>query len=342
MRRRKLRSIIGGLLALTCAVSAWLVFHEGGLHKGHISKVIASNEEPFIEKPEAGQPDMAGPKSRQDPLIDIARERYNETIADIKTQISFIEELVAYLSKKYPDDWPERIAAFIQEVFPDYAEEILIRLNKLQAYNTWLADNNTWIMSMSRKERNRILWEKREEIFGSDAMDIWVSDLRNDRIHDAIDLISTSRDTVLEEKLDIYLDTIYEIYGDNTGRFLDERGFELVSAFLEIDAVQDDLRRMGPQERGQGIYDIREAIGIDEGAIKRLEALDVVRDKRWETGAQYMLAREEIVLICEGLEQKQRIDELRKQYFGSKAETIKAEEDSGFFRFARKRIYGMN
>lgn len=342
MHSWKRLSIAGILLLLTCAVSVLVFFHgrdSGGIRT--VGRIAADQQEPYQKIPASDGPGMAAAK-RHDPVIDIVKEEYKETISDIRTQISLIEELTAYFSKQYPDDWQNRITAFLHDAFPGRADEILDRLYKLQAYNTWLGDNSLEILGMPREERNRILWEKRREIFGSDAEDIWSSDLNNDRIQDAIDLISTSRNIALEEKLDFYLDAIEETYGDDADRFLGRRGYEVMSAFLEVGTVQEDLYAMEPEERRQNIQDIRRAMGLDDDAIKRLEDLDMVRDKRWETGARYMKDRQDIVLKHTGPEQEQMIDELRQEYFGSKADTIKAEEGSGFFRFTRKRIYGRN
>lgn len=336
------RISIAGVLLLVCLAAALIVYNSGKTTEGNpAGKISEDRQEPYRAALEPQVPDTAA-DNPQDPFIDVVRKAYGQTISDIRTQISLIEELIAYFSKQYGEDWQNRIASFLQEAFPEHAGEILERMDKLQAYNRWLEDNSSEILGMPRDERNRILWEKRNRIFGSEAQDIWSSELDNDRILDALDLIRASRDVSLEDKLGFYVHTIEEIYGEGTDRFLSSRGYEIMSAFLEADAVQEDLRAMESDQRRQSIRDIRKAMGFDDEVLQRLEDLDAVRDRRWETGALYMQARQDMIAHYTGDEQEQMIDQIREQYFGPKAATIKAEEESGFFRFARKRVYGRN
>jgi len=329
-----------GLTVLICAVLVLISIHERDTGKVYVDRGTAPAE-PFHEKPEEEAPYMKQ-YNEPDPVAYKAKEKYGENIDDIRTQIAFIEELIAYFSRKYPDDWLERVEAYIRDAFPEDADEILDRMEKLQSYNRWLSENNTEFMAMPFKDKSSILWEKRIEIFGSDAEVIWASDLKNERLHDVIDLIGSSPDMDLEEKLDLYIDTIQDTYGQDSGRFIQRRGFELMNAFLQTETVQDDLHDMYPEQRWMDINDIRRAMGIDDDAIKRLEDLDAGRDKIWEKGELYMRERKDIIDTFEGLEQEDMIDEIREEYFGKMAPTIKTEEKSGFFRFEEKRIYGVN
>jgi len=336
------RLSIAGVLLLVCLAAALIVYNSGKTTDGNpAGKISEDSQKPYRETLQPEVPDTAA-DILPDPFIDVVRKEYGQSISDIRTQISLIEELIAYFSRQYGDDWQARLREFVQEAFPDRAGEILERMDKLQAYNRWLEDNSLEILSMQREERNRILREKRNQIFGSEAEDIWSSELDTDRILDALDLIRASRDVSLEDKLGFYVHAIEEIYGEGTESFLSSRGYEIMSAFLEPDAVQEDLHAMDSEERRQGIRDIRRAMGFDDEVLQRLEDLDAARDRRWETGALYMKARQDMVTHYTGDEQEQMIDEIREQYFGPKAVTIKAEEESGFFRFARKRVYGRN
>ena len=61
-------------------------------------------------------------------------------------------------------------------------------------------------------------------------------------------------------------------------QLLDNRGTELMNGFLEVAAVQDDLRALAPDERQVALRAIRKGMGLDAAAIERWDALDAERD----------------------------------------------------------------
>jgi len=66
-----------------------------------------------------------------------------------------------------------------------------------------------------------------------------------------------------------------------------------------------------------------------------------VRDQRWDAGMQYMQQRAELEKKYKGAELEKQLDSLRMKYFGDEAETIKNEEESGYYRFSQPRKYGL-
>ncbi|MFP2933166.1 hypothetical protein ACLESO_50075 [Pyxidicoccus sp. 3LG] len=113
--------------------------------------------------------------------------------------------------------------------------------------------------------------------------------------------------------------------------------------FLRLEPVQARLAAMPVEERRAALAGIRRRMGFSEEMIARRAADDVYRDARWENGHAYMKARAELLLRREeGEAREAELRSLREQYFGHEAPTIAREEDAGFFRYRRRRVYGRN
>lgn len=54
-----------------------------------------------------------------------------------------------------------------------------------------------------------------------------------------------------------------------------------------------------------------------------------------------MQTREEIVANYEGEERQERLNAAREQIKGASPETIRREEEAGYFRFEQERTYGI-
>ncbi len=270
------------------------------------------------------------------------KERYGSKINNRGVQISFIENLIAYFKERYPDNWIDYLYAMIRAVFPDLADEIFETFENRHEYVKWFDVNSEDLNQLSRKERKEKLRTKREEIFGKEAVeDIWEAEIKNDRIYNSLEKINEVKNSALEGRLAMYHRAIDEVYKDESDKFIKNRNHQLMNSFLNLDAVQEDLNKMGPEDRKGSLKTIRKSMGMDVAALKRWENLDQKRDQRWENGSKYMQEREDIVNVYEGVRREQKIDEIREFYFGLEASSIKEEEESGFFRFNRKRRYGM-
>jgi hypothetical protein len=296
-----------------------------------------------------GEPDLAPRTERRpgaDPLtkdaeaIDYLREQFGATITNKRTQIKALEKLIAYLMKQYPDDWQQRLQGLLAQAFPDLANQLFAQYQNMTAYNEWLAANRTQLNEMTSAERRDAMREARFRYFGEDAAEIWEEAFRHEQIYDAMDAINQTPDATVDQALDTYVDSINQAYGDKAPLFLENRATELMTGFLGLDAVQDDLHAMTPEARARQLDTVRAKMGLDEAARQRWRELDGQRDSAWDAGERYMDERQKIVDSYDGDEETKRLTQLRDRLFGEEAGTIASEENAGFFRFGHRRIYG--
>lgn len=273
-------------------------------------------------------------------VVQYFRDTYGKTIHHKHTQVMLIEKLMSYLMKMYPDDWVVYLYAMLREIFPGMENEIFDTFEKLHKYNSWLKENQNDLAQLSSKDKRNALWEKRYEIFGQDADQVWEAEKRVEPIYTALDTIQES-DMPFNEKLSLYKDSIKEAYKNNTDQFVARKQQELMNSFLDVESVQKDLALMTPEERKENLKELRKAMGLDNEALKRWDELDQLRDQRWDAGMQYMQQRAELEKQYKGAELEKQLDSLRIKYFGDEAETIKNEEESGYFRFTQPRKYGL-
>lgn len=297
----------------------------------------AEADDSFLE--EFGQlPDLPPDDER---FLRHLRERFGATIHNKHTQIKAVEQVMAYLMKLHPDDWQSRIRDFLQALFPERAEELYARFEKLLLLNDWLAANRNDLNQMSRHERQQALWDKRYELFGADADEIWEVARKNERIADALDAIAAASDATVDQKLDSYLQAVNDAYGDTAGKLIENRATELMNTFLSVESVQQQLRGMQPEQRNEQLRSIRRGMGMDDEALVRWDALDQQRDRVWTEGEQYMQERAGILAATQDeQQQRQLLDALRRRRFGAEAEIIGNEEEGGFFRFDHPRRLG--
>lgn len=273
-------------------------------------------------------------------VVQYFRDTYGKTIHHKHTQVMLVEKLMSYLIKMYPDDWVVYLYAMLREIFPGMENEIFDTFEKLHKYNTWLEENNADLAQMSSKEKRDALWKKRYEIFEQDAEQVWEAEKRIEPIYNALDTINESN-MPFDQKLSLYKQSIQEAYKTNAENFVARKQQELMNTFLDVESVQKDLAAMTPQERKESLKEVRKAMGLDNAALQRWEELDQIRDQRWDAGMQYMQQRSELEEKYKGQELEKQLDSLRIKYFGNEAETIRAEEESGYYRFTQQRKYGL-
>lgn len=344
MKTRPLLAIVGAILLVLAAFLIWrygIGPLAGTLTGG--SDVVASAGTPGRGTESAGinqgaPADTVIPKAVMDKL----RSRFSRSMGDKRIQIAFLDELLKYLKYAYPNDWKLRIYDALKAVFPELADQLFKLYTRLDEYNTWVLENRSSMTGMSNEERHDVLWDKRREIFGPEADEIWASEIQRRKIKDALDTIANSKGIPLSEKISEYQGAIQEAYGSEADNYIKKSRQELMDDFLEVESVQADLHSMSPEERKESLREIRKSMQMDKAALSRWDKLDQVRDSRWEKGQQYMIARERIVKNENASNQAQKLDDLRRQSFGPEADTIRNEEESGFFRFTEKRVYGMN
>ncbi len=272
--------------------------------------------------------------------VSYLREQFGATITNKRTQIKALEKLIAYLMQQYPNDWQQRLEGLLAQAFPDLANQLYAQYQNMTADNEWLAANRSQLAEMTPEERRNALRDARFRYFGEDAAEIWEQTFRHEQIYDAMDAINQSPDATVDQKLDTYIDSINQAYGEQAPQFMEQRTTELMTGFLGLPSVQEDLHAMSPDARARQLDTVRAAMGLDDAALERWRELDAQRNAAWDNGERYMDERDRITEQFQGDEQARKLDDLRSRMFGPEADTIRTEEGSGFFRFGHRRVYG--
>lgn len=275
-----------------------------------------------------------------DQLVKELQKYYSKTISDKSTQASLIG-VRDFVISTFPENGKALFYSILKRAFPDYADEIMRTLDKLDQYNRWLEDNKIMHSKMDREE-------KRKELFGEDADKIWTGDMlatevRKAKMQDVMAVLNKSSDTTLNEKLDMYRRALNETYKGTPEEFFLGQNDILSKAFFSMDSVQDVLKQMSSEERQQEINYIRSQMGLDPQQVREMAEIDAKREQKWNIGLEYMQERNDLVENFKGQEQKDKLKELREKYFHDEANTIEREEENdNFFRFERPHIYGRN
>jgi hypothetical protein len=282
----------------------------------------------------------------KDNIVKELQKNYGDTISRVSTQAS-LYGVRNYIISMFPDDGEKTFSEIIKRAFPDFADAIMATLNKLDTYNEWLADNEAILAMMTESEKNAALWEKREALFGDAAKEIWsgellATDARKKTMQDTMAVLQESRDTTIEEKLDMFTTALHETYDNSPEEFILEYKDMSAKVFFSLDSVQDELKKLPADQRQFEMNKIRREMGFSQENIEKMEEYDAVREKRWEVGLQYMAERDAVVAESQGPEQEEKLKALREKHFQDEAQTIELEEKDDFFRFKRERVYGRN
>jgi hypothetical protein len=290
------------------------------------------------------------PLVKNDPFIEQMvgelKRYYGKTISEKSTQAGLIG-IRDFIMRNRPENRKAVFYTILMRAFPDYAHEIVKTLNKLDLYNQWLQDNKRMLSLMSATERNAALWAKRRELFGDDAEKIWSGDLlateaRKVKMQDTLAVLNKSDTTTIDEKIEVYQGALRDTYNGSPEEFFLKQNDLMAKIFFSIDSVQDQLKKMSPDQRQLEINRIRKKMGFSDQQIETMARRDADNTLRWETGLQYMKEREAVVQQYNGPEQEEKLKVLREQYFDDEAKTIELEEKDDFYRFKRPHIYGRN
>lgn len=165
---------------------------------------------------------------------------------------------------------------------------------------------------------------------------------REQVMRDRILALSGSDDTTIDYKLDRYLQALRETFeGTAQAHVLEDRSM-LTEAFLRMESVQRDLASLSPGARRQELARIRREMGFSEDQVAELAEMDDHREARWQRGLAYMEERRRILDTFDGEAREAELRALRERVFAHEAKTIALEEEQGFFRYERPRIYGRN
>lgn len=343
---RKLLLSVAGLLALLLAAIAYYRPQANVLDAPSQQAAIAQYEMPAtLPQPAPFKIGATGEASvgfneEDEAFLEQARQRFADKIHVQHARIKLIEQVIAYLKEKYPEDWQSRVAAYLSALFPDLAESLIAHFEGLMTYNGWLEANRGSLRSMSAADRRAALWAARYASFGDAALEIWAVEIRNQQIRDALGTLDAGDGTSVSDKLNVYVSAINEAWGQQAQDFMQSRQTELTGHFLSVEAVQQQLHEMDAASRNNALREIRQAMGMSPDALDRWSALDQKRDRQWDNGQSYMRERDRVTQQYDGEERDKQMQKLQKEHFGEDAETIRAEEASGFYRYSNQRRYG--
>jgi len=281
-----------------------------------------------------------------DKIVSQLRDLYGRTIADKSVQASILP-IRNFVMNLHPGNGRTYFHDILKRAFPEYADEIMQTLDKLDQYDLWLARNKERLQKMTARERLAAMEEKRKELFGRDAEKIWTEDVlaseaRKAKMQDVLALLDESRGLSMDQKLDAYRRSLHETYDGTAESFITKQGVILSKVFFSLDSVQQELNQMSPGERQEEINRIRAKMGFTEQQVETMAKRDADNAGRWAAGLKYMEKREAVVQQYEGQERETKLTELRSEYFGDEANTIALEEKDNFYRFKRPHIWGRN
>ncbi len=345
MTRKKI-FVFAALFIIAMAAVSVLFLESGPKEKDHENSSILSGISRIL-KSDSPAP---VPSSTNDPFADkIVSELqkfYGRTIADKSVQAGLLA-IRNFVMGHHPENGKAYFHNILKRAFPEYADEIMQTLEKIDQYNNWLMENGERFKKMNASARLAAMEEKRKELFGKDAEKIWsgellASDARKAKMQDALASLDEARGMSLDQKLDAYKRSLHENFDGTSEAFIMQQGVLLSKVFFSLNSVQEELNRLGPGERQEEINRLRAKMGFTERQIESMARRDADNASRWEAGLKYMEQREVVVQQYEGQERENRLSALRSEHFGDEANTVALEEKDNFYRFKRPHIWGRN
>ena len=274
-------------------------------------------------------------------LVERLQAEYGAGIEHPAVQMRMIEALMRYFQERDPDNWQQAVLEAVRAAFPELYDQLAALLRDRVDYQAWMDENRERLNAMERDARREELRQAREDRFGKQvAEELWASDIKNRALGDALAALDVQDGTSVSDKLTMYREGLAEVYGDGVDAYLERHRHQAMTRFFDLSSVQQELSAMDPQQRRRTMHALRQGMGLDEASLARWDELDRTRDQRWDSGARYMAERAALAATYSGEQLEQRVHELRVRYFGGEAETIRTEEQSGFFRFERERRWG--
>jgi len=270
---------------------------------------------------------------------------YGNSIEQLATQAKLYSEL-EHLLKRYPQQGYSLFEEAVGLAFPALRDAILSLISRLSLYHRWVEDNYRSLQDMTPLDREASLWQKRTELFGEDARQIWVSEetlvAQKQRIvKEEIQRLDQAFEITPEETAFQIKTLINETYGGEMAEQV--IGPDVMATTLfSLESVQHNLQALPQEEQQARINDLRKQMGFPDEAIEKLAKRDQKRAEDWQKGYDYMEARRELSRRYTDERLEQKLDALRQEHFGRTAETIEKEESSGFFRYERPRRLGLN
>lgn len=268
------------------------------------------------------------------------RQQFGARIQNPYWQLKMLESLMLMLKQKYPDTWEEKLREILLLAFPELAEALLKKLTALNEYGEWLNSLKGNMTFADQAERRRAMWDKRVALFGDEAYVIWEAQFKDEQFSDRLAVIEQSSQG-FAEKSQQYITSMKDVFGANA--LQGGHSTQKMGRFLELPSIQADLALMSTSQRREELQSFRKAIGLDEAALTRWDALDNERDQVRVAGDRYMQQRAQLEQQYQGEALTQKLTQMQDQLFGpTEAKYIRNEELSGYYRFTHAQKYGFN
>ena len=281
-------------------------------------------------------------------MIARIKQEFANTIHLVAVQVS-LKEFRDDLIRGYPQQGASMFEQILRAAFPELADQILAAIALMDSYDQWLLDAMLDLNQMDLLAQQNALWDKRYELFGDDAKTIWTEELsaeeeREHSVKSTVAMLDQAYDMPIDERLYLLQNAFNENYSQSMSELILDTTSVMTQVFFRFDSVQRELRELPDEERQLQIDEIRRKIGYSEEQIASMAEQDQKKEARWRNGYAYMEARQALEAEALPAEQfSQRLADLRTDHFGDEAYTIgKEEEELGFFRYERPRVYGWN
>lgn len=295
-----------------------------------------------LELPEVDAAGLSGFDEREAAIIRQLRDKYGPRIGPVPLRLEVLANLRDLLQKLYPEDWQRRLLRILAAAFPEVAQELLDLYARLLRYEDWLRDVLPQMTFESPAARQQAVWAKRVELFGDAAYEVWAYERREEKLRETLQALSAST-APLADKGRAYVQALRDTYGDAVIGPDAPRRTQNMVRFLELEGVQKDLKALAPAERRAALREFRAAMGLDEAALTRWDALDVERDTVRSAGETYMAQRAKLEALPPGPERDAQLHALQDRLFGpAEATFIRNEEASGYYRFKTPQTLGVN
>lgn len=328
--------LVAGLLLLAGGAVWWL---DDGVA---LAPLAASGPGSALVLPEVDAEGLSGFDAHERAIIEQLRKKYGDRIGSVAKQVEMLANLRDLLRKLYPKDWEPRMLRILAAAFPQQAQEMLGWYQRLLAYEDWLKNTLPQMNLTSAEATQKAMWDKRLELFGDAAYEIWAVEVREQKLKEKMKELSTST-APFRDKTGTYIDALKETYGE---RIIGPEAPHLtqnMTRFLELESVQKDLQGVGVEERRERLREFRKAMGLNEEALKRWDDLDVERDTIRAAGSSYMAERARLEASFQGPALQAQLEALQNRLFGEEeARFIRNEEASGYYRFKTPQTLGVN
>lgn len=272
------------------------------------------------------------------PLYLILRQKFN-TIDRVTTQIRLHHHRQALLKKAM---FAAQVDGAIRQAFPQLADDLFELFSLLEQYQHWLMAENRTLLSLSALEREGYLWQKRFQLFGERARNIWQEE-RDDYEQQQLTMqAELQRLHKAQQPLMTTLQEFQTLVNDHASVGAGLSSGAVAGAYFSLDSVQSQLKAMSSSQRRQAIDQLRQQMGMGDVQRQRLAKRDRRREQRWQLGHYYMQQRRALSDQYDGEAFRQALIQVQQNIFEHEAETIAREEAQGFFRYQRPRVYGRN